>query len=218
MKGKLKTILILIAVIVLVAVAAVGGYYAMIKAQEKSALKRVDDIFIAIKSGDEDEIKKYIDLNDSDSKTKNTTDQNKSTEGVVNDKEMLKVITQNINYEVEEIDTKWNDCNIKLSVSNKDFKTIFSGYISKAFALAFSTAFSGDTDEDKTEKELEEYFKEQYNSDSVQTVKNEVEFNMKKNNGDWEVDYDKNALLNAIMPGFSEISKSLEALGAENKN
>ena len=66
----------------------------------------------------------------------------------------------------------------------------------------------------KMEKELETYFQEQYNSDSVPVVSNEVTLNVKKENGDWKVNYDKKALLNAIMPGFSEIEKSMESFSS----
>lgn len=216
MKGKLKKILIAVLIVVVIAALAVGGYFAALKIQENKVLARVDDIFTAIKSGDEDAMKEYIDLDDAEEQAENTAKDNEAAESVVDDEEMLKVITQNLNYEVVSKDTKWNDCTVKLKVSNKDFKTVFSGYISKAFALALSSAFSNDKNaEEKMEKELETYFQEQYNSDSVPVVSNEVTLNVKKENGDWIVNYDKAALLNAIMPGFSEIEKSMESFSSE---
>ena len=215
MKGKLKKILI----VAVVAALAVGGYFAALKIQENKVLARVDDIFTAIKSGDEDAMKEYINMDDAEEQAEDATKDNEAAEdaaeSVVDDEEMLKVITQNLNYEVVSKDTKWNDCTLKLNISNKDFKTVFSGYISKAFALALSSAFSNDKNaEEKMEKELETYFQEQYNSDSVPVVSNEVTLNVKKENGDWKVNYDKAALLNAIMPGFSDIEKSLESFSS----
>ena len=219
MKGKLKKILIAVLIIVVVAALAVGGYFTALKIQENKVLARVDDIFTAIKSGDEDAMKEYINMDDAEEQAEDATKDNEAAEdaaeSVVDDEEMLKVITQNLNYEVVSKDTKWNDCTVKLKVSNKDFKTVFSGYISKAFALALSSAFSNDKNaEEKMEKELETYFQEQYNSDSVPVVSNEVTLNVKKENGDWKVNYDKTALLNAIMPGFSEIEKSMESFNS----
>lgn len=219
MKGKTKIILIAVLIVVVVAALAVGGYFAALKIQENKVLARVDDIFTAIKSGDEDAMKEYINMDDAEEQAEDATKDNEAAEdaaeSVVDDEEMLKVITQNLNYEVVSKDTKWNDCTVKLKVSNKDFKTVFSGYISKAFALALSSAFSnGKNAEDKIEKELETYFQEQYNSDSVPVVSNEVTLNVKKENGDWKVNYDKTALLNAIMPGYSEVKKSMESFSS----
>lgn len=215
MKGKTKKILIAVLIVVVVAALAVGGYFAALNIQEKKVLARVDDIFTAIKSGDEDAMKEYIDLDDAEEQAENTAKDNEAAESVVDDEEMLKVITQNLNYEVVSKDTKWNDCTVKLNVSNKDFKTVFSGYMSKAFALALSSAFSNDKNaEDKMEKELETYFQEQYNSDSVPVVSNEVTLNVKKENGDWKVNYDKSSLLNAILPGYSEVKKSMESFSS----
>ena len=219
MKGKTKKILIAVLIVVVVAALAVGGYFAALKIQEKKVLARVDEAFTAIKSGDEDAIKEYIDLDEAEDEAEEAAKDNEATEeaaeSVVDDEEMLKVITQNLNYEVVSKDTKWNDCTVKLNVSNKDFKTVFSGYMSKAFALALSSAFSNDKNaEDKMEKELETYFQEQYNSDSVPVVSNEVTLNVKKENGDWKVNYDKSSLLNAILPGYSEVKKSMESFSS----
>ena len=148
MKGKLKKILIAVLIVVVVSALAVGGYFAALKIQENKVLARVDDIFTAIKSGDEDAMKEYINMDDAEEQAEDATKDNEeaedAAESVVDDEEMLKVITQNLNYEVVSKDTKWNDCTVKLKVSNRDFKTVFSGYISKAFALALSSAFSNE--------------------------------------------------------------------------
>ncbi len=214
MKGKLKKILIALLIVVIIVALAFGGYFVVLKIQENNVLAKVDEVFNVIKSGNEEEIKKYIDLDDVENQSKNKSTK-EATESVVDDEKMLKAITKNLNYEVISKDTKWNNCTLTLKVSNKDFKTVLSGYMSKAITLAFSSAFSDDKDaEEKMEKELETYFQEQYNSDSVPTISNEITLNVKKEKGEWKVNYEKASLLNAIMPGFSEIKKSLESLSS----
>lgn len=207
MKKTLKTILIIILAIIVVAAIICGGYFLTINLQEKSALKTIDEMFTALKTGNEDEIKQYINIDD-----KENNEAEDTTESVMDDEEMLKTVVQNLNYEVISTDTKLSNCTVKLNVSNKDFKTIFQNYIAQAFSLAISSAFGGMTDEEMNAK-MEEYLIEQYNSESIGTITNEITLNMKKENGKWNIDYDQNQLLNAIMPGYSEVMQSLEQMG-----
>lgn len=207
MKKSLKTILIVVLAIIVVAAIIGGGYFLTIKLQEKSALKTVDGMFTALKTGNEDEIKQYINIDDEENNEAEDT-----TESVIDNEEMLKTVVQNLNYEVISTDTKLNSCTVKLNVSNKDFKTVFQNYIAQAFSLAISSAFGGMTDEEMNAK-MEEYLIEQYNSESIGTITNELTLNMKKEKGKWNIDCDKDQLLNAIMPGYSEVMQSLEQMG-----
>ena len=124
---------------------------------------------------------------------------------------MAKAMMQNLNYEVVSTDSKINNCTVQLNVSNKNLKTVIQNYITYAFSLALSSAFGGMTEEEMNAK-MEEYFVEQFNSEDLETVTNQLTLNMKKENGKWNIDCDKNQLLNAIMPGYSEMMESLEQL------
>lgn len=215
MKKSLKTILIIILAIIVVAAIICGGYFLTIKLQEKSALKAVDSMFTALKTGNEEEIKQYINIEEVENEGNNEKENNEeeeSAESFIDDEEMAKAMMQHLNYEVISTDTKINNCTVKLNVSNKDFKTTIENYITQAFSLAISSAFGGMTDEEMNAK-MEEYFVGQFNSEDLQTMTNEVTLNMKKENGKWDMDYDKDQLLNAIMPGYSEVMKSLEQMG-----
>ena len=77
-----------------------------------------------------------------------------------------------------------------------------------AFSIAFSSAF-GNKDEKELEKTLIEALEKQYNSEDVQEVTNSVTLNLKKENGKWKISCDNEELLNAILPGYSTISDSL---------
>lgn len=214
MKKSLKTILIIILAIIVVAIIICGGYFLTIKLQEKSALKAVDSMFAALKIGNEEEIKQYINIEEAENEEDNKTEKNEveeSAESFIDDEKMAKAMMQNLNYEVISTDTKINNCTVKLNVSNKDFKTAIQNYIGQAFALAISSAFGGMTDEEMNAK-MEEYFVQQFNLEDLQTMTNEVTLSMKKENGKWNIDYNKDELLNAIMPGYSEVMESLEKM------
>lgn len=198
-----KVFKILLIVIILLAL-LVGGYFALIKLQEKSVLNVVDEIFVALKTGDSEKIKQYIDFEE-------TQNEEEALENIAEDDEMAKVMMKNLTYEVTEKNTKLNNCKIKLKISNKDFKTILGNYFTKAFTLAFSQAFGGITEEEMN-KQLEEYFIEQFNSESVNMITNEVEIEAVKENGDWTINYDKEKLINAILPGYKEVMESFESI------
>ena len=60
MKKVLKVSLIVILIIVLV----IGGYFIYLNLTKKQALDTIDKMFTAIKTGDEDQIKQYINIDE----------------------------------------------------------------------------------------------------------------------------------------------------------
>lgn len=204
MKKILKIALIVILIIVLV----VGGYCIALNMTKKQALETVDEMFTAIKTGDEEQIKQYIDI-------ENVTEENETTEeSIAEDQEMEKAMLKNLNYEVVSTDVKINECTMKLNISNKNLKTVFANYISKAFSVAFSQAFGAMTEEEMDEQ-LKQYFIEQYNSEDIETVTTEVTINMKKEDGKWNIDSDKDAFINAVLPGYKEVEESVNNMNQE---
>ena len=137
-------------------------------------------MFTALKTGDEEQIKQYINI-------ENIIEKNETEEDRTSDnQDMEKTMLKNLNYEVVSTDVKINECTIKLNVSNKNLKTVFGNYISKAFSVAFSQAFGAMTEEEM-DAQLKQYFEEQYNSENIETVTTEVTINMKKENGKWKI-------------------------------
>lgn len=193
-----KVIISIIAVVLVIAIIC-GGYFLRLHLIKSSAIKEVDKIFSAIKSGDEETLKQYVNeenSEDSDSENKEENSENK---------EMEKVMLSNLNYEILSADVKSKDCIVKLKVSNKNLKEVFSNYMQKAVSLAFSQAF-GKISEEEMNAQMKQYFQEQYSSDSVETISNEITVTMTKKDGKWNMSTDEEQLVNAILPGYKEIS------------
>ncbi len=204
MKKVLKILLIVLLVIILI----VGGYFIALNTTKKQALDTVDKMFIALKTGDQEQIKQYINI-------ENETEENETTEeNIAEDQDMEKAMLKNLNYEVVSTDVKINECTVKLNVSNKNLKTVFANYMSKAFSVAFSQAF-GEMTEEEMDTQLKQYFEEQYNSDDVETVTTEITINMKKQDGKWNIDGDDEAFVNAILPGYKEIEETVNNMNQE---
>lgn len=204
MKKILKIALIVILIIVLI----IGGYAIALNVTKTQAIDTVDKMFTAIKTGDEEQIKQYIDI-------ENAIEENNTTEeNIAEDQDMEKAMLKNLNYEVLSTDVKINECTMKLNISNKNLKTVFGNYISKAFSLAFSQAFGAMTEEEM-DAQLKQYFEEQYNSDEIETVTTEVTINMKKEDGKWNIDCDEDTFINAVLPGYKEVEESLNNMNQE---
>ena len=120
----------------------------------------------------------------------------------------------NLNYEVISTDVKFNQCTVKLNISNKNLKTVFGNYMAKTFSLAFSQAFGAMTEEEM-DNQLKQYFEEQYNSESTETITSEMTIDLKKENGKWTVNCDEDKFVDAVLPGYKEVVKSLNNLDKE---
>ncbi len=207
MKKNVKILIIVLASIVVLAGLAVGGYFLSLHFTKVKALKAVDEVFVSLKSGDVNQLKKYINLSDSESTSDEVTDGDEEDD----DNKTALIMLKNLNYEVVDTDIGFKNCTITLNVSNKDIKTVFSKYISNLFSLAISSAFGQITEEELNQK-AEETLEKEYNSDEVETVTNPLTLNLVKENGKWNVDFDKTELLNAVLPGYTEVIESLSSI------
>lgn len=201
MKEKLinkKVIIPIVAIILIIAIVC-GGYFLTLHFMKNSALKQVDIIFNAIKSGDEETLKQYLD-------EENTTQDEESTNEET--KEMQKIMLSNLNYELISSDISLKECVVKLNISNKDLNKVFSNYMQKAFSLAFSQAFGKITEEEMNEQ-MKQYLQEQYNSDEIETVTSELTITMIRQNGKWNMNTDNEQLINAILPGYKGLMETL---------
>ena len=207
MKKNVKILIIVLVSIVVLAGLAVGGYFLSLHFTKVKALKAVDEVFVSLKSGDVNQLKKYINLSDSESNSDEVTDGDEEDD----DNKTALIMLKNLNYEVVDTDIGFKNCTITLNVSNKDIKTVFSKYISNLFSLAISSAFGQITEEELNQK-AEETLEKEYNSDEVETVTNPLTLNLVKENGKWNVDFDKTELLNAVLPGYTEVIESLSSI------
>lgn len=205
MKDKLlnkKVIIPIIVVIVIIAIIC-GGYFLTLHILKTSAIKEVDTVFNAIKLGDEETIKQYLDGTETEYEDEEDLDTNDSSE------EMAKIMLSNMNYEIISTDVSLKECTVKLNISNKDLKTVFGNYMQKAFSLAFSQAF-GQITEEEMNTQMQQYFEEQYNSDEIETITSELIITMTIKNGKWIMDADKDQVINSILPGYEEIMESID--------
>lgn len=207
MKKNVKILIIVLVSMVVLAGLAVGGYFLSLHFTKVKALKAVDEVFVSLKSGDVNQLKKYINLSDSESNSDEVTDGNEEDD----DNKTALIMLKNLNYEVVDTDIGFKNCTITLNVSNKDIKTVFSKYISNLFSLAISSAFGQITEEELNQK-AEETLEKEYNSDEVETVTNPLTLNLVKENGKWNVEFDKTELLNAVLPGYTEVIESLSSI------
>lgn len=203
MKKVLKVALIVILIIVLI----FGGYFIYLNLTKKQALDTIDKMFTAIKTGDEEQIKQYINID-------GLKEEEEAEENVNEDKEMEKIMLNNLNYEVISTDVKFNQCTLKLNISNKNLKTVFGNYMTKAFSLAFSQAFGAITEEEMN-NQLKQYFEEQYNLESTETITSEITIELKKEKGKWTVNCDEDKFVDAVLPGYKEVVESLNNLDKE---
>lgn len=200
MKKSLRIILIIIGIVILL----VGGYFGFLQIMKKQATNTIDKMFEALKSGDENQIKEYINIEDA-------IDENEEKSEAA---EMEKIMMKNLNHEVISMDCKLNQCTAKLKVTNKDLKTIFQNYMTKAISLAFSQITDSISDEE-IESELKKFFEEQYDSDNIENVSTEITINLKKEKGKWIVSCDENALVDAILPGYREFIEYVNSFNSE---
>lgn len=200
-KNTNSRIMPIIVAIVAIAVIAGVGYFLAVNSMRTSALKEIETVFSAMKSGDKDAIKQYLD--GEDSSEEETTDATSEA--------MAKIMLSQLNYEVISTDANLKECNVKLKVSNKDLKTVFSNYMQKAFTIAFSQAFGKTTEEDMN-MQMEKYFEEQYNSESIETVSTEITIKMTKKDGKWNMDANEDEIINAILPGYQGILEAINGM------
>lgn len=172
----------------------------MLNSTKTSAINDINNIFTALKSGNQEEIKKYLGEETVEEVSGNAEDDNS--------KEMAKVMLNNLEYEIVSTNVNFKEGTVILKVSNKDLETVFENYMKKVFSLAFSQAL-GKMSEEDFNAELLENFKEQYNSENVETITNEITIKMSRENGIWKIDADQQQIVNAILPGYESVMNSL---------
>lgn len=203
----MKKVLKVASIVILIIVLIFGGYFIYLNLTKKQALDTIDKMFTAIKTGDEEQIKQYINID-------GLKEEEEAEENVNEDKEMEKIMLNNLNYEVISTDVKFNQCTLKLNISNKNLKTVFGNYMTKAFSLAFSQAFGAITEEEMN-NQLKQYFEEQYNSENTETITSEITIELKKEKGKWTVNCDEDKFVDAVLPGYKEVVESLNNLDKE---
>ncbi len=125
--------------------------------------------------------------------------------------EMVKLYFKNLQYSVKNTTKEKDTAAVTVEISNKDLKTIFAMYATKAYEIALSKLNgNSNTTELDMETEMLEYFKTLFDSQEVQTVTNTVDVKLNKVDKEWKVVVDE-ALTDAMLPGINEVNESLGA-------
>lgn len=198
-QAKSRKGVIAIGIIALIIVLIIGiGYPVTLNIRKESSLKEIDNMFVAIKSGDEETIKKYFN-------EENSPNDENDEEGT----KIIKIMLSNLKYEVISTDVSLNENIVKVNVTNKNLNEVFSNYMKKALSLAFSKAFNRTTEEEMNEQ-METYLEEQYNSEDVEAVTTEITITMKRESGKWKIEINEEELINAILPEYESIINAIK--------
>ena len=193
----MKKFLIVIIIVIAVALVGVGGYFGYLQLVKNSALQSIDERFTNIKEGNISELEKYTSIDES------TSSSDKEEE-----EWLMKLMLKNLNYEVVSAKPKFNECEVELKVTNKNVGSAFEKMFSKLLTLSFSTDLE-DMSESQLNDKLNEEFEKIYNSDDVKTETNNITVTLKREDGTWNLSVDTDAITNAILPGYSDISSEL---------
>lgn len=191
-----------VAIIAVVCVLVLGG-----NSEAKQAEKAVSTFFGALQKGNFEEANKYVvgDLL-----------ANEGADELFNSQDAMKVMCQGLKCEIVSSNGSEGKYTVKAKITNKSFKDVFSKYMTKAFSLAFSQAFNANATEEDMTKQMAELLVEQYNSDEVQTATTEVDFTVSKNSeGNWIIGGEETAILEALLPGYTETMNSISSLSEQ---
>ena len=190
----MKKLFNVLLVIILILLVCLAGYKICLNIQKHEVLKMVDGTFTEVKNGD---LSNYMD------------NQSKDESNKIN--QYTKSMLGNIDYKVLSIDQEYNKAKVKISVSNKDMKTIFQRVINKAMDEAFKNIFDNKSKEE-IDKEVEKYFLEELKSKDIKVVTNTIDLEYVKANGNWEINIDRMKFLNSILPGYTDLKNSISSL------
>lgn len=206
-KGKVKRIAmatLTTSIVIILAVAVI--YFGLLILQSNQAKNKVDTIFSVLKSGTTSEKDEYIQYNNILSKLKNLGGIPVENE----DEYGMDMFFNNLEYRIISAEADFNTAKVLVEVTNKDVGQVFSNYVLKAVQLAFQSAFSTNYSNQELNEQLTEYFQEQMNSESIGKVTNSITIEFKKENGQWNMTTDKNALADVVLPGLVQKIDGLE--------
>ena len=196
-KGGNKVVAI-IALLVIIAVVAVGTYFALLKVEQNSAKKTVEEVFESLKTGDEETVEKYL--------------------GDGEDQSFM-LFFKPLNYNIKKVEADFKNATVEIEVSNKDCGKIFQNYFSKIFELSFSNALSTSYSEQDLENELTTFLQSQIESEEIETITTTISLKLHKNGPVWEPnDDDENVeqFLNAVLPNFASAMEGIQSsMGGE---
>lgn len=205
MKKSLKITIISVVAVLVVAAIAVGLYFGIFKnAGKKQAIATVEEMFQEMINVDANTIQKYV--------TEEEVADEEANE-MFDNEALVKAMFKNLSYEIKGAEGSKDSYTVNVTVSNKSFKEVFTNYLTEAIKLAFQQTF-GSMTEDEMNAKMEEYFIAQYNSEDITTVTSDVSLNVVKVEGKWDVE-NSDDLVEAILPGYGEVTESINNMNQQ---
>lgn len=162
--------------------------------------KSVEGMLNCLKNGDFAGVSKYVDSNEflNDAEDLNNSTISQDMQVLFFDKMSWKVLKT----------TKENDtAKVEVEIVNKDFKTIISNYMKKAFQSAL-------TGGNVSDEEQKNYLMDELKNENISTVTANATLEAKKVNDEWKVVVN-DSLISALLPGFEDAINSMESLNLE---
>ncbi len=204
MKKSVKTIITVVSVIAIIAVVSVSAYFVTLKLEENKVLVIIDKTYSNFKNGN------FTDV----------INTNKLNENEINDlknNEILKNVLEGLKYEVKEKKVNFKEAKVQLAVTNKDFKTLFGKVMQKSFSIAISSGFSGkEISDEEMNNIMAGYIKDLLATDEIKEITTNIEVELVKENKEWKLKTSEDKIMNAVLPGYTDIKTSLDALNSNN--
>lgn len=177
----------------------------------EKAESAVKGMFEAFKSSNIEEAQKYVNIEDITSAGE--TDMTKDS-AVITD-----TVFKNLSYEIVSSEqTDDNTVIVKTKITTTDMKPVMGEYFSKTLEYTLSNVFTYSelTEEEKSAK-MNEILEECVSKDNLDTVTNEVDIKVVKNdNNEWKIESDEtfvNALLGGLIEAIEDVQESFKNQG-----
>lgn len=177
----------------------------------EKAESAVRGMFEAFKSSNIEEAQKYVNIEDITSAGE--TDMTKDS-AVITD-----TVFKNLSYEIVSSEqTDDNTVIVKTKITTTDMKPVMGEYFSKTLEYTLSNVFTYSelTEEEKSAK-MNEILEECVSKDNLDTVTNEVDIKVVKNdNNEWKIESDEtfvNALLGGLIEAIEDLQESFKNQG-----
>ena len=177
----------------------------------EKAESAVKGMFEAFKSSNIEEAQKYVNIEDITSAGE--TDMTKDS-AVITD-----TVFKNLSYEIVSSEqTDDNTVIVKTKITTTDMKPVMGEYFSKTLEYTLSNVFTYSelTEEEKSAK-MNEILEECVSKDNLDTVTNEVDIKVVKNdNNEWKIESDEtfvNALLGGLIEAIEDLQESFKNQG-----
>lgn len=198
-KGGSKVILGIVVLLVVIALVGVATYFAVLKSEESSARKAVEQVFETLKSGDAEAASRYLGGEEA---------------SIAEEDDTFMLFFQPLNYNIKKVEADFKNATVEVEVSTKDTGKIFKNYFSKIYEIAFSNALSSDFSEEDLNNQLKTYLQEQVTSEEIETITNTINLKLEKDGIEWKVAEDEenvDAFVNAVLPNFSSMVDELSS-------